>query len=217
MDSSTKDPNYMQDPDHMQKRNSSEERNDPMTTGRENSNPSEGKGNETDSNTTAVHTEAFERKQAEYLEKLAMRFEMLGFTGHTARAFAWFLICDPPEQTAEELGEAIGASRGGVSMATKWLEQMRLVERTRKPGERAVYWRMKEGVWSDLMRQRVESLRTMVETADEGLELFEDQPETFTRRLRGMRNIYKFFYDEFPLLLDHWDRLQKGEDDGATE
>ncbi|MBD3167375.1 MarR family transcriptional regulator [bacterium] len=163
----------------------------------------------------AVHSEEFERRQAEYLEKLAMRFETLGFTGHTARAFAWFLICDPPEQTAEELGEAIGASRGGVSMATKWLEQMRLVERVRKPGERAVYWKIRRGVWSDLMRQRMENLKYMLDTADEGLELFEDQPASFTKRLREMRNIYGFFYEEFPRLLDHWEqRSDAGDDTG---
>src|SRR5918992_1096506 len=53
------------------------------------------------------------------------------------RVFAWLLICDPPEQTAAEIAEALHTSRSAVGSAVVALENQALVVRTRAAGERA--------------------------------------------------------------------------------
>src|ERR671917_673927 len=53
------------------------------------------------------------------------------------RVFAWLLICDPPEQTAAEIAEALHTSRSAVGSAIASLETQGLVQRIRVAGERA--------------------------------------------------------------------------------
>ena len=52
-------------------------------------------------------------------EELAGRMARIlaqeGLPPVAGRMWAWLLVCDPPEQTAAQLAEAVGASRGSIS------------------------------------------------------------------------------------------------------
>ena len=48
---------------------------------------------------------------------------LLGMTPMAGRMRGWLLICDPPEQTAAELADALQASRGAISGAADPLER----------------------------------------------------------------------------------------------
>ena len=52
------------------------------------------------------------------------------------RLLGFLLVCDPPQQTIDELGEALLASRSAVTGAVNLLEGYRIVRRTRIAGER---------------------------------------------------------------------------------
>ena len=55
----------------------------------------------------------------------------------TGRVCGWLLICDPPEQTAAEIAEALETSRSAVGSAIASLENQGQILRTRAAGERA--------------------------------------------------------------------------------
>ena len=71
----------------------------------------------------------------------------------TGRVLGWLLVCDPPEQSAAQLAEALDASKGAISGATAALVRMRLVERLRIRGERADRFRMRPEAWDDAVRE----------------------------------------------------------------
>src|SRR5918999_2481843 len=55
----------------------------------------------------------------------------------TGRVSGWLLICDPPDQTAAEIAEALQTSRSAVGSAIATLENQGQLQRTRAAGERA--------------------------------------------------------------------------------
>jgi len=59
-----------------------------------------------------------------------------GFPPMAGRLFGYLAICDPPQQTIDELADALMASRSSIAGAVKLLEASQLVVRTRRAGER---------------------------------------------------------------------------------
>ena len=59
-----------------------------------------------------------------------------GLPPMTGRVAGWLLICDPPEQTAAEIAEALQASRSAVASAVDTLESFAFLRRTRASGQR---------------------------------------------------------------------------------
>jgi len=59
-----------------------------------------------------------------------------GFPPMAGRLLGYLMICDPPQQSIDELGEALMASRSAITGAVKLLEGYGLVLRSRTAGER---------------------------------------------------------------------------------
>ena len=65
--------------------------------------------------------------------------QFLGASGMTpmgGRMWGWLLICDPPEQTADDLATALRASRGAISGTARMLETAGMIKRLTRPGDR---------------------------------------------------------------------------------
>ena len=81
----------------------------------------------------------------------------------TGRVLGWLLVCDPVEQTAAELAEALDASKGSISGATGMLVRARLVDRLHIRGERADRFRVRPDAWDDAVRdQTVGQVRELI-------------------------------------------------------
>ena len=63
--------------------------------------------------------------ESAFVEEMGQALAGYGMTPMAGRVWGWLLICDPPEQTAAELAEALGASRGAISGTARILEQRR--------------------------------------------------------------------------------------------
>ena len=59
-----------------------------------------------------------------------------GFPPMAGRLLGYLLVCDPPQQTIDELSNALLASRSAITGAVKLLETYELARRTRSAGER---------------------------------------------------------------------------------
>jgi DNA-binding transcriptional regulator GbsR (MarR family) len=146
-----------------------------------------------------------------YIEEWGMLFEQLGATRVMGKILGWLLVCDPPHQTAAELADAVGASISSVSTATRALAQSAFVERIGIPGERSVHFRIRPGMWSQMIRRRMGYLTAMRRLADEGTKLIPPGDEASTLRLREIRSYCDFIDRELPALLDRWEKQWKDE------
>ena len=121
----------------------------------------------------------------------------------TGRVFGWLLICDPPEQTAAEIAEALRTSRSAVGSAITMAETMGQIQRTRAAGERA-----------DRISFHPEAALRAIESPDEygamlalarhGLEVLRDAPPARRARLQEAVAFYEFLLERMPALADEW-------------
>jgi predicted ArsR family transcriptional regulator len=121
----------------------------------------------------------------------------------TGRLLGWLLICDPPEQTAAEIAEALQTSRSAVGGAIASLENQGMVRRTRAAGERAD----RVSFHPDADVQGLESPEeygALLAMARHGLEVLRDAPPARRARLLWAAAFYEFLLERLPALAAEW-------------
>jgi DNA-binding transcriptional regulator GbsR (MarR family) len=107
----------------------------------------------------------------------------------TGRILGWLMICDPPEQSAGEIAEAIGASRASLTTNMRLLTATELVHRRTRPGERTTYYRVDDDAWEKIVRRKFASLASFREIARDGMDLV-GTDSARGARLRAAHEIY---------------------------
>jgi DNA-binding transcriptional regulator GbsR (MarR family) len=147
------------------------------------------------------------RDEDTFIEAMA-RIMGAGLPPMAGRMWAYLAICEPPERTAAEIAERLHASRGSISTMARLLEQIGLIRRGTKPGDRREHFSVPPDAARSLMERSVLQLRAAREVLDAGLELVADRPAESRARLRGLRDVYAFFEREWPDILE---RLHESE------
>jgi MarR family len=118
------------------------------------------------------------------------------------RVVGWLAICDPPEQTAAEIAEALQASRSAVGTAVSMLETWGSVRRTRAPGERADRIGF-DPVWASALESPAE-YGALAALARHGLEVLRDAPPARKARLLEIAAFAEFLLERLPALAAEW-------------
>lgn len=157
-----------------------------------------------------------DEERADYVEDFGLLFDQFGMPRMVGRVLGVLLISTEPDLSAEELAEALKASRGSISSATRSLVQMGLVQRRTRTGERRDYFRVKPGAWDELMRRELESLRTFRQMADRGLGLMSPDEDADSRnRLIEMHEFYAYWEKELPGVLERWEESKMEQESWA--
>lgn len=154
--------------------------------------------------------------EKQFVEEVGIVFEQTGLARMAGRVLGWLLISDPPHQSTEELTSVLTASKGSISTVTRLLIQIGLIERLSLPGVRHVCFRIRPGALQHLLRKKVEVLTIFRQLAEHGLELTEGKSPVTRQGLENMRDMYAFFEQELPALLERWEQEHK-EKQAASE
>lgn len=106
------------------------------------------------------------------------------------RIFGWLMICEPPEQTAAQIAEAIGASRASLTNNLRLLGQIGFLTQRTRPGDRSVYYRADEEAFGRMVRQQVASMGQLREILAVGAELA--GPAERGQRLREATEVFNW-------------------------
>lgn len=143
-------------------------------------------------------------EQRQFAEDVGQFFGTFGLPRMAGRILGWLLICDPPRQSGGDLAQALGASKGSISTATRLLESYALIERVAVPGERGDFFELREAAFSQANEQ-MGTYRVFRELMERGLALIDEGDSRRTRRLRRTRDFYAFMEDEFPKLVTRFE------------
>ncbi|HET6381489.1 MAG TPA: MarR family transcriptional regulator [candidate division Zixibacteria bacterium] len=127
-----------------------------------------------------------------------------GMTPMAGRLWGYLLICDPPEQTAEQIARALHASRGAISGTVRLLEPIGFVRRTRRRGDRREYLSAPPGTsrtWVENAGGIYRRLRLILE---EGLAALKDKPPPLRARLEEAHEFIAYVEREIPTVLDRF-------------
>jgi len=142
------------------------------------------------------------------IERIGLVFEQAGMAPVAGRIIARLLICEPREQSSSELAELLGASRGSVSTQTQMLIRSGFVERIRRPGSRANWYRIRPAVFTDLLQLEVIRTQQLKELCDEAIAFKGEVDEPIDDRLVGFKGFTEFFLERLPALIEEWRATQ---------
>ncbi len=153
-----------------------------------------------------MNEEQQQDKEQRFVEEVGLFFEQRGLPRMAGRILGWLLISDPPHQSADELAEALMASKGSISTMTRLLIRIGMVERISLPGQRRDYFLIKPDDWDELIKEGLTRVTAFRSLTERGLELLEGKDPHIRQRLERMRDMYAFFEREFPALIERWEQ-----------
>ncbi|WP_340681741.1 transcriptional regulator [Amycolatopsis coloradensis] len=141
----------------------------------------------------------------EWVERVAMYLARDGVPPIAGRVLGWLMVCDPPEQSAGQISEAIGASRASLTSNLRLLSGIGFLSWRTRPGERTVYYRMADDAWSIVVRRQIAGVASFLDITREGLDLVGSRGDR-AARIRQAHVTFewmaKVFEDAPPLLPD---------------
>ena len=125
-----------------------------------------------------------------WAERVATFFaEHYGLPPITGRILGWLMICEPAEQSAGEIADAIGASRASLTTNMRFLIASGLVRRLTRPGARTSYYRIDDGMWDAVIRRRIASMMSFSQITLDGMNLVGAE----SPRAARLRAAHEFF------------------------
>lgn len=126
-----------------------------------------------------------------------------GFPPMAGRLLGYLFVCDPAQQTIDELGAALLASRSAVTGAVKLLEGYGMARRSRIAGERV------DRVSLDPATRQPKNFESAIHIEHaalfrEGLALLADAPAERRAALEEMVALAEFLSKRLPTLQDEW-------------
>lgn len=92
------------------------------------------------------------------------------------RVLGWLMICDPPEQSAQQIAAAIGASRASLSTNLRLLSSVGFLHVLTKPASRTVYYRVDDDAWEKVVQRQIASLAALGQILHDGTPLAGSSP-----------------------------------------
>ncbi|GAA1761418.1 transcriptional regulator [Nonomuraea bangladeshensis] len=142
-----------------------------------------------------------EREQRlEWAERIAMYLARDGVPPIAGRVLGWLMICDPPEQSAGQISDAIGASRASLTSNLRLLTSMGFLSWRTRPGERTIYYRMAEDAWAVVVQRQIASIAAFLDITRDGLALAGGQ-EGGAERVRQAHAMFEWMakvFDDAP-------------------
>jgi DNA-binding transcriptional regulator GbsR (MarR family) len=145
-------------------------------------------------------------KKKGFVEEVGLFFEEAGMPRMAGRILGCLLLSDRPHHSSDELAEALMASKGSISTATRFLIQIGLIERISLPGVRHDYFSIRPSAFQHALKHGVEQVTRLRQLAERGLELLGDRSSLIRQRLEEVYDMYSFFEREYPLLLERWEQ-----------
>jgi DNA-binding transcriptional regulator GbsR (MarR family) len=136
--------------------------------------------------------------QSAFIEEMGQFLGGYGMTPMAGRMWGWLLLCDPPEQTAAEIAEALQASRGSVSGTARILASAGFIRRTTKRGDRREYFSSPPEALDSMLSNAGAIYRRLREIAEHGLAAAEPSSDSVKSRLEEFHAVVSFIEEEVP-------------------
>jgi DNA-binding transcriptional regulator GbsR (MarR family) len=128
------------------------------------------------------------------------------------RVLGALLLADPPGLSSSELANALGASSGSISTATRELIRPGIAERVRVPGKRQDYFRATLGTnMTAFLRGRLEITRRYSQIMKRGEALAASKDTTVQGQLAEIREFFEFVAEEQLAILERWEQKQQAQ------
>jgi DNA-binding transcriptional regulator GbsR (MarR family) len=143
-------------------------------------------------------------EEAAFVDAMGQFLATYGMTPMAGRLWGYLLICDPPEQTAQEIASALRASRGAISGTVRLLEPIGFLRRTRRRGDRREFLSAPPGTFMAFVGNAAAIYRRLRLIIEQGLEAATDKPPPLRARLEEAHDFVAHVERELPVVLERF-------------
>jgi DNA-binding transcriptional regulator GbsR (MarR family) len=154
--------------------------------------------------------------EAEFVEAMAALLGSYGLPPMAGRMWGYLLICDPPEQTAAQVSEALHASRGAISGTARLLTSAGFIRRGTKRGDRREYFSAPPEAFDSMLMDSARVYALFRRTIEQGLSAIADRPRSTQERLRSLHAAFSFVEREVPALVQRYIQDRDGQTNQPT-
>lgn len=141
------------------------------------------------------------------IEDIALVLTQSGMQRTGARVFSALLVFPDRDMTARELAELLSISPAGVSGGVRYLQQVGLIDRRRRPGERVDRYAVASDDWYQAMLNRNQVVGLLITHLDHALAAM---PEGGARsRVSETRDFFAFMDTKLEELFDEWSATRR--------
>ena len=144
--------------------------------------------------------------ESEFVEEMGRVLAGYGMTPMAGRMWGWLLICEPPEQTAGEIAEALGASRGAISGTARILAGAGFIKRATRRGDRREFFSAPPEALESMLSSATQVYRQLREMSERGLRAIAHRPAREQARLQEFHDVLSFIEREVPRVIDEFIR-----------
>jgi DNA-binding MarR family transcriptional regulator len=146
----------------------------------------------------------FETRKKEYIEKVGVVMEQMGFQRMVGRVLGYLMISEPPYKTFTDIQEYLQASKSSISTSLQLLLTQGLVVYFTQPGDRKRYFKLNSESWLAMVKREAEQFETLRNLLLECLALRSNDYPQFNTALSELADLYAFMMREIPPLIDRW-------------
>ena len=143
-------------------------------------------------------------EESAFVSAMGQFLATYGMTPMAGRLWGYLLICDPPEQTAEEIAAALHASRGAISGTVRLLEPIGFIRRTGRRGDRREYLSAPPGTFEAFVSNAGAIYRRLRLIIEEGLAAASGKPPPLRARLEEAHDFVYYIERELPTVLNRF-------------
>ena len=155
-------------------------------------------------------------EEQQFIDRWSSVLAQEGLPPVAGRLWAWLLVCDPPDQTVDEIAHAIGASRGAISGAVRMLEPSGLIVRSKRRGDRREHWRTSPDAVIHSLEAKQRQARPSLQALDTVIAQLSDRSEESLARLREAQRLYAMLMETFPALIAQYRATRTGSPAGVS-
>jgi len=133
-----------------------------------------------------------------FVEELGALGPEVGIPRAMMRVVAWMTVCEPPEQSSQQIQAGLQLSAAAVSSATRQLITAGMLERVSHRGDRHIFYRLASGSWDAPLEAKARALGRLRDVAERGVASAGDLADY---RLIEMRNAFAWFEDQMEMYI----------------
>jgi len=117
----------------------------------------------------------------------------------TGRVIGYLAVCEPMQQTINEIADTLLTSRSAINNAMKQLEVQGLISRTRPAGSRSDLISFNPDAWKNSGFDPSEYIE-MAALIREGLEILDNKPSTRREALESSVSLNEYLAERLPVI-----------------
>jgi DNA-binding transcriptional regulator GbsR (MarR family) len=148
--------------------------------------------------------------RANLVEEMGLIWTELGSPRMQGRVLGFLMLSNAPYVSSAQLAEALHASTGSISTATKVLVDEGFIKRVGIAGERSFFFRAEDDVWGAFLATEARYLRRRQLFAQRALEALGAEDERPRTRFLNMRDYHEWLAEHRHETHEGWARYKEG-------